>query len=557
MIRRSNYNITSSLSQENLQLLAPSQEQRVQDIEDDNQDDERSIAYDCRDEESDETHHHLHRSSPRLNINATTISSNNNVIFILSKGIVMNMWSTISGYMNSTRLIVLFVLCFQNSLFTVLRRYSQGVLKENYSKYELLLVAELIKILYSSWMISKNLKCASTSVSSSSSSPEEGGSTSSTIPIHKMSDPNKNNNNNNNNINKRRSKSLSKKLFYLLSTSRKMLVLASIYGVMNILSFVALRNISAGMFTIISQCKILTTATFSALILKRQYSWTKWRALITLLVGVLLFSESIWSEKLLISTSTSSNNQVLGTIAVLIEVVLSGFASIYFEKVIKTDPLQLGIWERNFQLAVGSFPVYVLFIIGNGGGTAGFFGGWSILTFILSILGAAGGLLVALSIKYGDSILKTLATTGAIVVTGVLDHVFLGGPLTPSMILTALQVIISICNYTFDATPTTPVSAATATATATTEESRSAKSTSTIMNNNVLLANDNNNNNSASSTTPTKMKVGRGGENDEKQQRQMNNSSSKNIEMESLLQRTRSPGLSETKNDTDNSILDP
>merc|ERR1712238_622701 len=262
-----------------------------------------------------------------------------------------------------------------------------------------------------------------------------------------------------------------------------------------------------GMFTIISQCKILTTATFSTLILKRQYSWTKWRALVSLLVGVLLFSESIWSENLLISTntsgnasSTSSNNQVLGTIAVLTEVVLSGFASIYFEKVIKTDPLQLGIWERNFQLAVGSFPVYVLFIVWNRGGTAGFCGGWSILTFILSILGAAGGLLVALSIKYGDSILKTLATTGAIVVTGVLDHVFLGGPLTPSMMLTALQVIISICNYTFDATPTTPVSAATAT----TEESRSAKSTSTIMNNNVLLANDNNNNNSASSTTPTK-----------------------------------------------------
>lgn len=423
-------------------------------------------------------------------------------------------------------------------------------------------------------MISKNLKCASTSVSSSSSlSPEEGGSTStstsSSIPlspsllnsIQKMSDPNKNNNNNNNNVNKRKSKSLSKELFYLLSTSRKMLVLALIYGVMNILSFVALRNISAGMFTIISQCKILTTATFSTLILKRQYSWTKWRALVTLLVGVLLFSESIWSENLLISTntsdntsSTSSNNQVLGTIAVLIEVVLSGFASIYFEKVIKTDPLQLGIWERNFQLAVGSFPVYVLFIVWNRGGTAGFCGGWSILTFILSILGAAGGLLVALSIKYGDSILKTLATTGAIVVTGVLDHVFLGGPLTPSMILTALQVIISICNYTFDATPTTPVSATTAIAT--TEGSSTTKSTSTIMNNNVLSANDNNNS-SASSTAPTKMKVSRSGENDEQQRRQMNNSSSKNIELQSLLQRTRSPGLSETKNDTDNSILDP
>ncbi len=38
------------------------------------------------------------------------------------------------GYMNSTRLMVLSVLCLQNSMFTTLRRYSQGVLKETYSK---------------------------------------------------------------------------------------------------------------------------------------------------------------------------------------------------------------------------------------------------------------------------------------------------------------------------------------------------------------------------------------------------------------------------------------
>ena len=36
--------------------------------------------------------------------------------------------------MNSTRLMVLVILCLQNSMFTVLRRYSQGVLQEVYSK---------------------------------------------------------------------------------------------------------------------------------------------------------------------------------------------------------------------------------------------------------------------------------------------------------------------------------------------------------------------------------------------------------------------------------------
>ena len=39
-----------------------------------------------------------------------------------------------TSMMSSIKLLVLCLLCMQNTLFTVLRRYSQGVLKENYSK---------------------------------------------------------------------------------------------------------------------------------------------------------------------------------------------------------------------------------------------------------------------------------------------------------------------------------------------------------------------------------------------------------------------------------------
>ena len=101
----------------------------------------------------------------------------------------------------------------------------------------------------------------------------------------------------------------------------------------------------------------------------------------------------------------------------------------------------------------GSFPVYLAFMAWDGGGTAGFFGGWSLVAVVVTILGAAGGLLVALSIKYGDAILKTLATTAAIILSSVLDAAFLGGPLTSLMVIAGAQVVISIMNYTFDPTP--------------------------------------------------------------------------------------------------------
>eukprot|EP00559_Dactyliosolen_fragilissimus_P001436 CAMPEP_0184867786 /NCGR_PEP_ID=MMETSP0580-20130426/27711_1 /TAXON_ID=1118495 /ORGANISM="Dactyliosolen fragilissimus" /LENGTH=219 /DNA_ID=CAMNT_0027368243 /DNA_START=580 /DNA_END=1239 /DNA_ORIENTATION=+ len=191
--------------------------------------------------------------------------------------------------------------------------------------------------------------------------------------------------------------------------------------------------------------------------LGREYSWVKWRALSNLMVGVLLFSENIWNDNASFVFLSEKRNAIIGIVAVLTEVFLSGFASIYFEKVVKNSTLETwSIWERNFQLALGSFPLYFMFILGDNGGEAGFFRGWSFISFLLAMIGASGGLLVALSIKYGDSILKTLATTGSIVLSSTIDHFLMGGPLSPIMILAGIIVIISIVDYTFDPTPSLP-----------------------------------------------------------------------------------------------------
>jgi amino acid permease len=45
---------------------------------------------------------------------------------------------------------------------------------------------------------------------------------------------------------------------------------------------------------------------------------------------------------------------------------------------------------------------------------------WSILTVMVAVFGAGGGLLVAATLKYADSILKTLAAAGAIVISTIL-----------------------------------------------------------------------------------------------------------------------------------------
>jgi len=54
---------------------------------------------------------------------------------------------------------------------------------------------------------------------------------------------------------------------------------------------------------------------------------------------------------------------------------------------------------------------------------------------------------VALSIKYTDSILKTIATTGSIVLTTLLNAAFLSGPLTLAIVVGALVVVVAVFGY--------------------------------------------------------------------------------------------------------------
>lgn len=72
---------------------------------------------------------------------------------------------------------------------------------------------------------------------------------------------------------------------------------------------------------------------------------------------------------------------------------------------------------------------------------------------MVSLLGAGGGLLVAATLKYADSIMKTLAAAGAILLSTVLGHFFLDGPLDLIVCIGGMCTMIAIANYTLDSTP--------------------------------------------------------------------------------------------------------
>lgn len=296
--------------------------------------------------------------------------------------------------------IVLCLLVAQNAAYALTRRYAQGVLKEHASPSSMLLFGEVIKLALSMYFI-KFVP------GSTSALPDQ--------PV----------------------------IVYLMRNSGAMVVPALIYLAMNLLSFMSLQRIDAGTFTLFAQCKLLTTALCSVLFLGRSLPLRQWRALFLMVLGTVLISLSCSCESA--QTSSSSHGEWwLGVLAVLVEVFLSGFVSVYFEKVLKTSSLT--VWDRNFQLAVYSSIVYLML---HRFQTSSFdlFAGWSFVSMVVALLGALGGILVALCLKYLDSIIKSLCTTGNSVVALGLGYLVMHDVITAQKFIGACVVILSIFNY--------------------------------------------------------------------------------------------------------------
>merc|ERR1740139_1628967 len=114
--------------------------------------------------------------------------------------------------------------------------------------------------------------------------------------------------------------------------------------------------------------------------------------------------------------------------ASLVSALLSACASVYFEAVVKkVEANAPSLWVRNVQLCVFSVPLAALGVAylwpkiqAAGGPLSGF----DAYANSLVVLNAAGGLVGAVVVKYGDNVLKNF-TTSCSVILGTLISVFL------------------------------------------------------------------------------------------------------------------------------------
>ncbi|KAH9934710.1 nucleotide-sugar transporter, partial [Fomitopsis serialis] len=233
----------------------------------------------------------------------------------------------------------------------------------------------------------------------------------------------------------------------------KLSIPAILYVIQNNLQFVAVSNLEAATFQVSYQMKILTTAAFSVVLLRRKLSPTKWLALLFLAIGVGIVQIQGGSSNKAESASHEMN-PLKGFMAVVAACFTSGLAGVYFEMVLKNSPGDL--WVRNVQLSLFSLlPALLPIIVSRNVPTApgapvvslqlfANFGLWAWATVAVQVL---GGLLTALVIKYADNILKGFATSLSIVISFLASVALFNFRMSLTFILGSTVVLVATWMY--------------------------------------------------------------------------------------------------------------
>lgn len=227
----------------------------------------------------------------------------------------------------------------------------------------------------------------------------------------------------------------------------KVAVPSIVYYVQNNLIYLGATHLDAATTQVTYQLKILTTAVFSVIVLKKRLYSHQWLALLVLFIGVALVQLVQISKPS--GSQSQEQNPVVGFFAILTACVLSGFAGVYFEKILKSSS-EVSLWIRNIQLSAIAIPFGLLQVFVTDSelvSEKGFFYGYTLLTWIVVLLQAQGGLLVAVVVKYADNILKGFATSLSIIISCVVSIYIFNFELSIQFVMGATLVIGSIFLY--------------------------------------------------------------------------------------------------------------
>ena len=211
---------------------------------------------------------------------------------------------------------------------------------------------------------------------------------------------------------------------------------------------------------------MLTTACFSVIILRRHLHRVQWLALVVLVCGVSLaqlsrlsqpqtapISEASEPELSRVAAVAAAHNAVksplVGVGAVCLLTVLSGFAGVYQEKIVKAS-LTYPIAYLNLQLCGYSIATNLVSMLIQDSHlvvSGRLLAGYTYLTWAVVFVQSVGGILVSVVIRYSSNLAKSYVVSVAIFASGIISYLFLDFEINALFLIGAVLVTCSVLLY--------------------------------------------------------------------------------------------------------------
>ena len=179
------------------------------------------------------------------------------------------------------------------------------------------------------------------------------------------------------------------------------------FMLMNIVSYNVISHVPATVYVMVMQLKLPATYACSYVALSKQLTIHQ-----TIAVAFICISCANISQKSPIDNSRIEPLYILG---MLLETVCSALSSVYMQKVFANDLANL--WIRNVELSACSLPAYAALIAYHDHP-------WTCtpVGYLFACLGAAGGVLVALTLIHGDAVEKTISSSVSVLLVALCEH---------------------------------------------------------------------------------------------------------------------------------------
>ncbi|EAS36323.3 UDP-galactose transporter [Coccidioides immitis RS] len=272
--------------------------------------------------------------------------------------------------------------------------------------------------------------------------------------------------------------------------SWKLAVPAALYTISNSLQYIALSNVEAVQFQVTYQLKLIATAVFGAMVMRKSLPYAKWMILLLLVAGVALVQIppvdpheldrrthvylprrlsdlqqfGVAAGPVLRKRSATYEgiqddmiqghpvfNARTGLLTTLGACFASGLAGLSFEKVLRDSTQSTSVWIRNVQLAIYSiFPalfIGVIFLDGERVAKRGFFHGYNWTVWSVIAAQAVGGIAASFCISYSELGLLQAASAMSIVLSSLASPFFFDIQVSAYFILGTLIVLVACFVY--------------------------------------------------------------------------------------------------------------